>query len=709
MKLKKLLFFLVLLYSFSAISQTAETLNLYKNKETTIKNWEVYFIQNPLSTYQNSKPVSFRSSEITDSTGTFQFKGVCWFRKLIRTDSTFHNKQICFVFNINGAAEIFINKQLIKEIGTVSDNATSEQLVNSSDEMVFVNLDANMEYEILVRYSNHNLISNYNKKKPQSFGFTISIKNSNTYIADYFFQKLIKSSFGVFLLAFFLTLCLVHFTIFLFNKYELSNLYYSGLCFVASIFIFTALSSNYSTDAAWLKSLNLIMTLCPILIFCILPYMFRSFFKMKFPRWYIAIIIAASINILLLIFKAPFRDTMILFLIAAGSVESIRVLTVALKQKKQGVKILGFGLLLFMVLIGLLLTAALLGAEVQTNNSIIGILLIIFLILSICSIPISITIFLAYSILLTNKSLSKKLIEVEELSVKNLEQEKEKQHILENQKTILEVQVKERTFEINEQKKVIEEKNKDIIDSINYAKRIQSAMLPDESAFNKVFENSFVLYQPRDIVSGDFYYATDINEAKLIIAADCTGHGVPGALMSMVGSNIINKLIHENNFTEPKVILEKLHIQLRNALKQDLPGSDNRDGMDICAVLIDKDIVKYAGANRPLIWFGKEHELNEIKPTKTPIGGSHISSVEIEQHQLFSSQVKQLFLFSDGFADQFGGPDGKKLMISRFKSWLHEIINLPAPEQKKILNSKFCDWKQKTEQVDDVMVIGIRV
>jgi serine phosphatase RsbU (regulator of sigma subunit) len=318
------------------------------------------------------------------------------------------------------------------------------------------------------------------------------------------------------------------------------------------------------------------------------------------------------------------------------------------------------------------------------------------------------SIYLARNFALTNNNLEQKLTEVEDLSAKSIEQEKEKQHILENQNVTLEKQVTERTFEITEQKKIIEEKNKDIIDSINYAKRIQSAMLPDEAAFKAIFDNSFVLYMPRDIVSGDFYYATEINGSKLIIAADCTGHGVPGALMSMVGCNIINKLTFENKIIEPKVVLETLHTQLRQALKQDVKGSVNRDGMDVAAVLITDKNVIYASANRPLIYFDNDHQLLELKATKTPIGGSHIESVNIEQHILPKENIRQLYLFSDGFADQFGGPEGKKLMVSKFKLWLSQIINLSVGEQHRFLEKNFTGWKKESEQVDDVMVIGIR-
>ena len=213
-------------------------------------------------------------------------------------------------------------------------------------------------------------------------------------------------------------------------------------------------------------------------------------------------------------------------------------------------------------------------------------------------------------------------------------------------------------------------------------------------------------------MSGDFYYVTEIKGSKIIVAADCTGHGVPGALMSMVGSNIINKLTHENGITNPKDLVENLHKELRHSLKQDQPGSLNRDGMDLAAITIGKKEILYSGANRSLIWFDQKNELHEIKPDKTPVGGSHIDKIELTEHHLNIKEIKQLFLYSDGFADQFGGPDlkhgGKKIMVSRFKQWLSEIVDLDSTAQENILSEKFQDWKGKNEQVDDVMVIGIK-
>ncbi len=444
--------------------------------------------------------------------------------------------------------------------------------------------------------------------------------------------------------------------------------------------------------------------------------MIRSFFKLTFPKWYYSFTGLFIISVFLMFFYMPFFGGAYFVLVTASVIETIRSIVIAIKQKIKGVKIIGIGTSFFLILIIIILFFIVFKINAKTDNYELGLAFLFLILLSIFSIPVSITIFLSYQISLTNRSLSQKLVEVEELSAQTIEQEKEKQKILENQKSMLEEQVIERTHEITEQKKIIEEKNKDIIDSINYAKRIQTAILPEMNFFKSVFNDSFVIYHPRDIVSGDFYYVTEINDRKILFMADCTGHGVPGALMSMVGSNLIHKIIHENKIFEPKEILQTLHIELRQALKQDQNDSQNRDGMDAAIVVLKGDELFYAGANRSLLYFNKLNELCEVKPTKTPIGGSHIKAIDITQNVLKIKDIKEFYLFSDGFADQFGGlaandkhSAGKKLMISRFKSWLAETLNYTLRDKENFLTTEFLKWKGNLEQVDDVCVICVRL
>ncbi|HXC06026.1 MAG TPA: two-component regulator propeller domain-containing protein [Bacteroidia bacterium] len=292
---------------------------------------------------------------------------------------------------------------------------------------------------------------------------------------------------------------------------------------------------------------------------------------------------------------------------------------------------------------------------------------------------------------------------------------------------MLETQVRERTSELREekekvevinkeisaQKSIIETKNRDITDSIRYAKHIQEAILPQLETISQEFPQSFILYMPKDIVSGDFYWFAKRKNKKFLATADCTGHGVPGAFMSIIGNTILNEIVAEKEILEPGAILNELHAGIKNALKQSNADGERRDGMDIalCAIEEGTNILEYAGANRPLWIFrgGNPDNMEVVKPDKFPIGG-----LETEEKRRFTNirlelgKGDMLYLSSDGYADQFGGKAGKKMMVKNFQKLLTEILHLPLSEQKEILRNHFINWKGDQEQVDDVLVIGFR-
>jgi len=275
----------------------------------------------------------------------------------------------------------------------------------------------------------------------------------------------------------------------------------------------------------------------------------------------------------------------------------------------------------------------------------------------------------------------------------------------------------------------IEIKRKDISDSINYSKRIQDASLSPKELKYKLFPDAFVLFKPKDIVSGDFYWYTEKNGKKLIAACDCTGHGVPGALMSMIGNNFLNQIVNEKGITSPDEVLNHLHIEVRNALKQE-EQKTSQDGMDIAIITFNSETeIEYAGAQRPL-WIIKKieneeplidndtnqkliidnRELVEIKPEKFSIGGYQSESErKFIKHKISLSKEDCLYIFSDGFADQFGGPEKKRFMSKRFKKLLLDNYTKPMMEQEHILLATIDAWKEDQEQVDDILVIGMRV
>jgi serine phosphatase RsbU (regulator of sigma subunit) len=268
--------------------------------------------------------------------------------------------------------------------------------------------------------------------------------------------------------------------------------------------------------------------------------------------------------------------------------------------------------------------------------------------------------------------------------------------------------------EVIHQKQEIENKNVEITDSIKYAKNIQEALLPSLAESENALKESFILYLPKDIVSGDFFWFAEQDNIQFIAAADCTGHGVPGAFMSIVGNNLLNEIINQRHITKPGDILLELHKGVKIALNQNNQESERRDGMDIalCAIHKNSNVIEYAGANRPLWIFRKEkdNELEIVKPTKHPIGGLELEEKrEYINHQINVNKGDTLYIFSDGFADQFGGPKGKKFMLSNMQNLLRENIHLPVSQQKKNIHTAFKNWKDELEQIDDVLVIGIKL
>jgi len=275
----------------------------------------------------------------------------------------------------------------------------------------------------------------------------------------------------------------------------------------------------------------------------------------------------------------------------------------------------------------------------------------------------------------------------------------------------------------------IEIKNKDITDSINYSKRIQDASLSPKELKYKLFQDIFVLFKPKDIVSGDFYWYTEKDGKKLIASCDCTGHGVPGALMSMLGNNILNRIVNEKGITSPDEILNQLHKEVRKELNQG-EHSGSKDGMDIALVVFNtENEIEFAGAQRPL-WIikktedagmkfendplqqliNKDYQLIEIKADKFSIGGTQTETERIfTKHKIILSKGDSIYIFSDGFVDQFGGSEGKKFMSKRFKDLLLVNYSVPMMDQEKNIIKAFESWKGSREQVDDILVIGIKI
>ncbi len=312
--------------------------------------------------------------------------------------------------------------------------------------------------------------------------------------------------------------------------------------------------------------------------------------------------------------------------------------------------------------------------------------------------------------------------------------------IIKEQKEVLEMKVKERTLQLQEKKDeimtqneellqkqeevemqrnsllkqnlIIERKNKNITSSISYAKQIQGAILPSISEIKEVLPKSMIFFRPKDVVSGDFYYFSKKRSKVFFASVDCTGHGVPGAFMSLIGNDLLHQIIHAKNIVRPDKILNELKTEITRTLKQ--KKNTNNDGMDISLCMIDFSLetpyLEYAGAKQPLIYF-KEGKLNKIKGDKIIIGGAtqYFKGQEFTLHKIFIDSPTTFYLCSDGIQDQFGGKESKKFMPKRLNQLLIDIHQLPFSTQKAELEEKIDNWQGKNIQIDDMLLIGFKL
>lgn len=265
--------------------------------------------------------------------------------------------------------------------------------------------------------------------------------------------------------------------------------------------------------------------------------------------------------------------------------------------------------------------------------------------------------------------------------------------------------------ELEKSKSVIEKQNKKISESINYSKRIQDVILPDENSIKTILPQSFILYIPKDTVSGDFpFFYCDGNICHLA-AVDCTGHGVPGAMLSLIGHLILTDIISKGERNKISEILCLMHSMIVKTLKQDIEGNDASDGMDIalCEINLDENKVRFAGAHRPL-YLIRKNELIEYNGSRLPIGGTQYKKKTTYTDYEINIQPNDLFLiFSDGFQDQFGGHENEKYGSLRLKNYLFENRHFSIDELKNGLRNEFLTWKNDGKQMDDILFIGFKI
>ncbi|MBC7694555.1 MAG: SpoIIE family protein phosphatase [Burkholderiales bacterium] len=264
---------------------------------------------------------------------------------------------------------------------------------------------------------------------------------------------------------------------------------------------------------------------------------------------------------------------------------------------------------------------------------------------------------------------------------------------------------------ILDQKEVIEEKQKEILDSINYAKRIQYALLASDTLLKQHLPEHFIMFNPKDVVSSDFYWGTAIDDGSFIfITADGTGHGVPGAFMSLLNISKLSQVINENKITKPDLVLNQVRQEIIKALNAEGAVEESKDGMDavLCKLDIQNMKLEYASANNPF-YIIRNNQLLICKPDKMPVGKGHADSVLFTCNHVGLQKNDMIYTFTDGYADQFGGPKGKKFKYKQLEKTLLAIHHLSMVEQKAVLIHEFTSWKGNLDQVDDVLIVGIRL
>ncbi len=716
--MKRLLFVLLTILPLFALGQVKKPHVTYLIGDSLVKsklqnNWRIHIggtMEMADAAFNDSSWQIAETALLIDNDTSYnikKFDSVIWFRLHINIDSVLASKPLILTMSHLGASETYIDGTKVEDFGTINGPDSSVYYDPQQLPSVF-KLNNAGEHVIAIRYANYNAYRNYKYANKNRGGFDIYIGRNRFVLYNERSQTVAITFLLILLFGVFTALSLLHMLLFLYYKAVKSNLYFSLFSFSLGATFLAIFLGRFATTPGIQLFLPYISMFIMLLACISLSGFSNELFSKRKLRFKIISAIAI-LTVLIWLYDIHQYTIMGLAVIATVTLESIVLTITGIVKKVKGAKIVGFGLLFFGIFFLFVAVTAILYNGINVDESTIeGFLMELFAMAAIVSLPISMSVYLAWSFSAMNKDLKKQVEQIKQLSDKSIQQEKEKQEILELQNLELEQKVDERTQEVQHQRELVELKNKSITDNLTYARRIQSAMLPDINLVHHTFNESFILYLPKDIVSGDFYSFNKKGNEIIIAAGDCTGHGVSGAFMSMIGGSLLNQIINEKGIAQPGQILNNLNTAVIETLKQ--TQNDSNDGMDIsiCAINLDSYELQYAGANRP-IYLVREGALEIIKPDKLPIGGLQIARDRtFTNHTLPLRKGDTLYLFTDGYADQFGGEKGKKLMVARFKDILLSIQSLPMPQQLEHLNSYFEQWKGVNEQVDDVLVIGIR-
>ncbi len=708
------LFFLISFNSLGQILQPIVLDSLKKDAAVEVTNWK----------FKNGDDTSNSQLKLDDNNwidltklteeevkNKFDFSSVIWFRAKISIDSNLTGIPLFIIMAHQGASQLFIDGVFIRSYGNPDVNSDNEILLNPRRIPFSFSFKQKGEHVICVRYSNHRSHLHDLLFNRPDLGFNLFIGLNNSEFTDSLSTQGIYSTGFLVIFGFLIALSVLHLLIYFFYKEQHSNLTYSLFTFCFGSFILFYEFSTHSTTPTLQIASNYLTWRLAVLSFYMLLQLVYSIVYTETPKKLKRYTNIAALVILFILFFVPGINSgvlygLIVFSISTACFVTGTLISTAIRKKMEGIKMVGRGFLTFIYIAGIYyLVFNLFGVSFKPD-SFLGICIFCFLAIGVLSIPFTMSMYLAFSFAKTNRSLKLKLKEVEDLSAITLEQERERKRLIESQKEDLEIQVKLRTAEVVAQKEELSDKNKEIIDSITYAKRLQQAILPPFDLISSFIPENFILYTPKDIIAGDFYWFYQTDELIYIAAADSTGHGVPGAMVSIVCSNSLDKAVKEFNLKMPGPILDKTTDLVLETFSKS--GEEIKDGMDISLLCINKTKKKayWSGANNPL-WYISGGEMREVKADKQPVGKSdHRKKFTTHEKDVSANDI--FYLFTDGYPDQFGGPNGKKFKYGKLNQLLLDISSKKMDEQKAVLLTTFANWKGNLEQVDDVCILGIR-
>ncbi|EAY26685.1 SpoIIE family protein phosphatase [Microscilla marina] len=691
------------------------------------------------------------------------FEGIGWFRIHLDIEESLRGKTVALLMHQRGASEVYLNGKLVHKYGVVSINTDTEVKYNPFGEPVKMRLGTQARQVLAVRYSSSNALRLHRNlnRWARTAGFHLYIAPLDQSIKDVIDARVFDALISIGRSGILFALGLLHLFIFIFYPVQRANLYYAlaTLDFAFTFYISYLHQHTHSVDnIIWLNITSYLLSITIPLFFLKFLY---TLFNNKVPRHSFMFLVFALVNAAVMFFAWSATVLWVYQLICG--IEALRVTIVAIRRKKKGAKIIFAGVVGLIIFTPLGTLAFLFPAIGQLISSNIIALMVNFGILSVTG---TVSIYLARDIAKTSVNLRNQLDVVQELSAKNIAQEREKQEILEQQKEKLEQLVQARTSELEEQATLVKEQNaeltnineeiaaqrdvlqgrteelvvayKHITDSVQYAQRIQNAILGNPEQIISNFDEAFIFLKPKDIVSGDFYWytttrkrtaaminddqsiipaAVSLSTIKILIAADCTGHGVPGAFMTVMGNSLLDDIINSSHTTMPDQILKELDRRIIKSLstkgeaKVGGRAGQVNDGMDMSVIMLDETQNKlyFAGAKNPL-YFIRNGVLENIKGSVYPIGSEQYNKEKsFELHTIDTQKGDVFYMFSDGFQDQFGGPEGRKYMRKNFRNFLLSISHLPMTEQQEKVTQEFDQWCNKQSQTDDVLLMGFKV